>query len=265
MNLYLDTDGDATNGWAGFDFLINRDRDSFAVTVDRISGTDMQYETVGGAYYAVQGQYMTVRLPKQLLGLSGKVAALNFKWADNSVDPAAEGVKDVMGFMDPGDTAPDDRFTFRYLCEEYTTALERAVTFDTANRAVSLPTAQAVQTGVSYETKLVDRTVNTLFDMERERAGSFIDSTSLAAYFQHGIGTSTSRADIQGKIGEFPAADRLLGRAYMERRQGKLRAVCAVAHGGHREQRRIHPRRDARQALAQKPGELQCQYVLQLL
>lgn len=204
MNLYLDTDGDATNGWAGFDFLINRDRDSFAVTVDRISGTDMQYETVGGAYYAVQGQYMTVRLPKQLLGLSGKVAALNFKWADNSVDPAAEGVKDVMGFMDLGDTAPDDRFTFRYLCEEYTTAPERAVTFDTANRTVSLPTAQAVQTGVSYETKLVDRTVNTLFDMERERAGSFIDSTSLAAYFQHGIGTSTSQAQIfKGKSGNF--------------------------------------------------------------
>lgn len=76
-----------------------------------------------------------------------------------------------MGFMDLGDTAPDDRFTFRYLCEECTTAPERAVTFDTANRTVSLPTAQAVQTGVSYETKLVDRTVNTLFDMERERAG----------------------------------------------------------------------------------------------
>ncbi len=194
MNLYLDTDGDATNGWAGFDFLLNRDRDSFAVTVDRISGTDMQCETVGGAYYAVQGQYMTVRLPKELLGLSGRVDVLNFKWADNSVNPAADGVKDVMGFMDLGDTAPDNRFAFRYLCEAYTTTPEQAVTFDTTDRTVSLPTAQAVQTGVSYATKLVEHTVNTTFDMESERANSNLDSTALAAYFQHSAGTSSSRA-----------------------------------------------------------------------
>ena len=204
MNLYLDVDGDATNGWAGFDFLLNRDRDSFAVTVDRISGTDMKAETVGGAYYAVQGQYMTIRLPKELVGLSGRVAALNFKWADNSVDPASEGDKDPMGFMDLGDTAPDNRFSFRYLCEDYETGPERAVTFDTQAHTVSLPTAPTVKPGITYDTKLVEHAVNTVFDLDDERAGSYLDATRMASYFQHLGGSTGSRAQVvKGDTGNY--------------------------------------------------------------
>lgn len=119
---------------------------------------------------------------------------------------------------------------------------------------------------MSYETKLVDRTVNTLFDMEREWAGSFIDSTSLAAYFQHGIGTSTSQAQIfKGKSGNFL---RLTGysdvRTWNDVKGSYELSVrlhmVDIGNSG------VYIRGEMPGKLSpKKPGELQCQYVLQLL
>ncbi len=196
MNLYLNIDGDATNGWAGFDYLLNRDRDSFAVTVDRISGETMEIETVGGAYYAVQGQYMTIRLSKSLLGLSGKVESMTFKWADNSVDPSVEGIKDPMAFMDLGDAAPDNRFAYSYICTEYSTASEKPVILDKTAYTAEQSVVQTVEPGTSFNTSLLDKKVDMSFDMESERSGSFIANTNLAEYFQHVSGTSTSKAQL---------------------------------------------------------------------
>lgn len=196
MNLYLNIDGDATNGWAGYDYLINRDRDSFVVTVDKISGESMTTETVGGAYYAVQGQYMTVRLSKSLLGLSGKIESLQFKWADNSVDPSAEGVKDPMAFMDLGDAAPNDRFAFQYLCDEYVTGEEPQVVLDASAHTDTCYVAQTVQPGAVFDTTQTERTIDMLFNMESDRAGSFLADTGMAEYFEYVGGNSTSSAQV---------------------------------------------------------------------
>lgn len=196
MNLYLNIDGDATNGWAGYDYLLNRDRDSFAVTVDRISGETMEIETVGGAYYAVQGQYMTIRLSKSLLGLSGKVETMTFKWADNSLDPSAEGIKDPMAFMDLGDAAPNDRFAYSYICAEYTTSSEQPVILDKTAYTAEQSVAQTIPSDTVFHTTLTTKTVDMTFDMESDRSGSFFDNTTLAEYFQHVGGTSTSTAQL---------------------------------------------------------------------
>ncbi len=116
MNLYINTDGDTSTGWEGYDYILNRDRDSFVVTVEKFKDNTYETEVVGGAYYYIDGQYMSVKLPKSVVGLSGKTDKLIFKWADN-----ADVKGDPMAFMDNGDTAPDNRYGYVYLCNEYTT------------------------------------------------------------------------------------------------------------------------------------------------
>jgi hypothetical protein len=68
---------------------------------------------VGQALYTVQGDRMTIRLAKSTVGLNGQVSTLCFKWADNSTLSG-----NVMEFMDLGDTAPNDRFSYLYVCPE---------------------------------------------------------------------------------------------------------------------------------------------------
>ena len=86
MNLYLNVDGDPTTGWEGFDYVLNRDRDSFVVSVEKFKDNSFETEIVGGAYYYLEGEYMAISLKKDLLGISGKLDNMIFKWADNSVD-----------------------------------------------------------------------------------------------------------------------------------------------------------------------------------
>ena len=195
MNLFINADNDPATGWCGFDYVLNRARDSFVVKVERITDAACHTETVGGAYYAVQGKTMTVRLPKELLGLSGTVTALGFKWADNSVDTTAEN-PDPMSFMDLGDAAPDGRFTFAYICESCETTPEAPVTFTTAAGTVQTSVRPVVPTDLKYETKLGSRNVDYLFDAQKETAGIYITDSALADYFQHLGGTSSSKVQI---------------------------------------------------------------------
>ena len=72
---------------------------------------------VGDAEYALTGEYLTVKIRKSLLGAGGEIKDLIFKWADNSTVSG-----NVMEFMDLGDTAPNDRYAFRYVGYEGETA-----------------------------------------------------------------------------------------------------------------------------------------------
>ena len=112
MNLYVDLDNNPATGWEGYDLALNRARDGHYVSVESLAdgwaGTH-----VGQALYTVEGNRMTIRLAKATVGLSGRVATLCFKWADNSTLTG-----NVMEFMDLGDTAPNDRFSYLYVCPE---------------------------------------------------------------------------------------------------------------------------------------------------
>jgi hypothetical protein len=108
MNLFLNTDGKSDTGWEGYDFVINRARDSHYVSIESLAdGWDGR--AVGQALYTVSGNRMTVRVSKAALGLAGEVSSFLFKWADNSTKTGS-----VMEFMDLGDTAPDGRFAYLY-------------------------------------------------------------------------------------------------------------------------------------------------------
>ena len=110
MNLYVNTDNDATTGWEGFDFIINRSRTDKTVSVERFLDGQWSFEAVGDAEYLLGDNALTIKVSKDLLGYStAEAVSLSFKWADN-----ADVRGDIMRFMELGDTAPNDRFVFTY-------------------------------------------------------------------------------------------------------------------------------------------------------
>ena len=112
MNLYVDLDNDPATGWEGFDLALNRHRDGHYVSVESLAeGWDGKH--IGQALYTVSGDRMVIRLAKATIGVAGHVASLCFKWADNSTLSG-----NVMEFMDLGDTAPNDRYAYLYVCPE---------------------------------------------------------------------------------------------------------------------------------------------------
>lgn len=112
MNLYLDIDNNPATGWEGYDFVLNRARDGHYVSVESLAG-GWAGTHVGQALYTVSGNQMVIRLSKAVVGVSGTASEFCFKWADNSTV-----IGSVMEFMDLGDTAPNDRFSYLYICPE---------------------------------------------------------------------------------------------------------------------------------------------------
>ncbi|MBQ9780063.1 MAG: hypothetical protein IJW00_03865 [Clostridia bacterium] len=112
MNLFVDLDNDPATGWEGFDLVLNRARDSHYVSVESLAeGWDGRQ--IGQALYTVEGNRMVIRLAKSVVGISGTAATFSFKWADNATQDGQ-----VMEFMELGDTAPNDRYAYLYICPE---------------------------------------------------------------------------------------------------------------------------------------------------
>ncbi len=194
MNLYLNVDGDITTGWEGYDFVLNRDRDSFAVTVEKFKDNTFETEVVGGAYYYTEGAYMALRLSKEVIGVEGKLSEMIFKWADNSVKNG-----DPMAFMDLGDTAPDNRFGFRYICEDYTDkAVEKTVlSADSGKTAANGSVIAKPDSDVNITVK--DTVIDVLYDLADVKAGGYVDATPIAEEFQLATGTSSSGGQVMTK------------------------------------------------------------------
>lgn len=122
MNLYVNADCKQETGWYGYDYIINRDRDGETCSVQRFADGKWEMTEVGRAAYKVNGKYMVVKLDAKALGLGD---TFDFKWADNSVDSG-----DIMQFIDLGDTAPNDRFNYRYTTTETKQILPETLTAD---------------------------------------------------------------------------------------------------------------------------------------
>lgn len=190
MNLFLDIDGDMTNGWGGYDLVLNRDRDSFAVKVEKFVNNAWKFETVGEALYAIDGQYMTVKLSKSLIGVNGTLKDMKFKWADNSVDNG-----DLMAFMDLGDTAPDNRFSFAYACESCETVAEDYMVqyvFDTQEGTLGETFSAPVPTP---EKKVVE--IMALHDFESFASGASVENGAFGEIFQIAKGTPNCYANVK--------------------------------------------------------------------
>ncbi len=109
MNLYVDFDGDATTGWEGYDIVINRSRTANIASVEKFIDGKWEFQKLGDAEMVLGESSITLKVSRSVLGIGNEAASFNFKWADNSITDG-----DIMKFMDMGDAAPDDRFSFAY-------------------------------------------------------------------------------------------------------------------------------------------------------
>ena len=98
MRLLISTDKAA--GWEGFDFILNRE----GVCMLERSVGGWNWVPAGQAEICVQGDVITVKLPKALLPENAD--HIRYKWADNNL---SEG--DVLDLYTTGCTAPGGRFT----------------------------------------------------------------------------------------------------------------------------------------------------------
>ncbi len=106
MNLFIDADANSSTGWYGYDYIINRSQNGSKCSVEKFNGTGWELSSAGEADFTVNGKYITVKVAKSVVSFS---ETFDFKWADNSVSDG-----DVMQFIDLGDTAPSERFNYRY-------------------------------------------------------------------------------------------------------------------------------------------------------
>ncbi|MBQ2807012.1 MAG: hypothetical protein IJF08_08180 [Clostridia bacterium] len=117
MTLYLDTD-QQNQGWETFEYVINKSAASAdTVVLEKFSGNGYESTKVADCSYTVDGRYMTVKVAKSDLGLSGNDYTINFSWTDNVHDEGdyEKFSGDIMDFYISGDVAPGARFKFSYV------------------------------------------------------------------------------------------------------------------------------------------------------
>lgn len=109
MLLFLNTDGNPTNGWMGYDYVVNHHRG----VLERHLGPGYQWgEPVPISMHTRQeGRELELQIPRSALVLKKELPLqIDFKWADN-----IEENGDWSDFTLHGDVAPNDRFNFRGL------------------------------------------------------------------------------------------------------------------------------------------------------
>ena len=109
MRLFIDV-GDSSSSWEGFEYVLNKTSPSKTEAVlEKFKGS-WDTETVGKVEYSLSGKYLTVKIPKALLGITSDSFTVNFKWNDNMQKDG-----DIMDFYVNGDTAPGGRFMYSYV------------------------------------------------------------------------------------------------------------------------------------------------------
>lgn len=112
MLLLVDTDQDSRTGWYGYDVLVNRNvsEEGIASVMKYVDG---EWKEINKARFAVDGPQMEIAVPASALGVAGKRASFDFKWADNTGE-----LKDPISLCLHGDTAPNRRFNYRFIWEK---------------------------------------------------------------------------------------------------------------------------------------------------
>ena len=120
MTLYIDSD-QANQGWETFEYVINKSAASEStVVLEKFTGDGYASKKIADCEYKVDGRYMTVKVAKSDLGLSGNDYTINFSWTDN-VHDEGDDTKfsgDIMDFYISGDVAPGARFKYSYISTE---------------------------------------------------------------------------------------------------------------------------------------------------
>lgn len=108
MLLFINADNDATTGWEGYDFRVNRAVRTETQAVLEKAGRNGDWMRAADLDYRVRGPEMELALPRAVLGLvADPPLRFSFKWADN-----IQADNDIMEFTVNGDAAPNARFQY---------------------------------------------------------------------------------------------------------------------------------------------------------
>ncbi len=106
MLLFIDTDGDLSTGWNGYELVINRSiRGGRLGSIERWTGQG--WKPVGNASLAFRNNELELAIPRNPVRLSGRLN-LHFKWADH-----CGPLETIVTFSERGDAAPDRRYAYR--------------------------------------------------------------------------------------------------------------------------------------------------------
>jgi len=108
MLLFIDADDNHTNGWEGYDYLVNYPVISHSSTTLKHSTGGWNWTNVKTVPYQMSGNQMELRILRSHLGQSSEVA-FNFHWADN-----IQKTNDIIEFSVSGDSAPNRRFMYPF-------------------------------------------------------------------------------------------------------------------------------------------------------
>lgn len=109
MMLFINADQNSTNGWLGYDFVVNRTGvNSQSTTLEKHSGHGWNWGSPEKVEYRTSGNELELVIPRAKLGLGRVPMTLEFKWADN-----IQQTGDWSDFTVNGDAAPNDRFNYR--------------------------------------------------------------------------------------------------------------------------------------------------------
>ena len=112
MNLMLNTDGNYSTGWNGYDYIVNNTVNSAtSTTLKKYAGSSFNWNNSSAIDYVLNGNEMQVRIPVASIGVTpSALFSIDFKWADNALQSA-----DIIDMYVYGDVAPNNRFNYRFI------------------------------------------------------------------------------------------------------------------------------------------------------
>jgi hypothetical protein len=117
MLLFVDTDMDHSTGWNGYDYVINRivrNQNGYTGTLERNQNGKWDWTPAGQVKLVIDKNETQLAIPRSDLYLNPDKSNLSFdfKWADNITDSG-----DIIDMLNNGDTAPNARFSYRFIAE----------------------------------------------------------------------------------------------------------------------------------------------------
>jgi len=136
MMLFINSDQSYSDGWKGYDYVVNMGVTSSTVTTLKGTSSGWNWTNVNtNIAYQVSGNKMEIRVPRSDIGQSGSTVAFDFHWSDN-----IQANDDIIQFAISGDSAPDRRFNYRYEATDSGSAPGAASNPSPANGATSVST-----------------------------------------------------------------------------------------------------------------------------
>ena len=113
MNIFLSAGNPKSQGWEGYNYVINRKPSGGKTTIHKLSA-DFKGTEVGEAEYKVSGKTLQIKVPKSAVGITGSTNSFYFKVTDG-----IQNASDIMDSYVTGESMPMGRLSYSYTLKNY--------------------------------------------------------------------------------------------------------------------------------------------------